>query len=51
MDEEKFVPLDVIDKTEFNDDEFPDEFGNKKSELSNISIDEIIGPIEEAKDE
>lgn len=33
MEEEKFIPLEVIDKTEFDDDEFPDEKGNKIAEL------------------
>ena len=42
MEEEKFVPLEIIDKEYFEDDEFPDELGNKKAEMPNISIDDIL---------
>lgn len=31
MDDKNFIPLEVIDKTEFEDNEFPDELGNKVS--------------------
>ena len=32
-DDKKFEELPIIDKTDFDDDEFPDEFGNKLTEL------------------
>ena len=32
MDDKKFDVLPVIDKAEFNDDEFPDLMNNKKPE-------------------
>ena len=35
--DEKFEALPIIDKTEFTDDEFPDEINNKKSV---IKVDE-----------